>query len=72
MDNKMNEVSPEKIKTNLEEIYKNIQTHQTEKTNPELVIVTKNQSVETLQGVLPYLKNPIFGENRVNEALDNR
>ncbi|UCE13285.1 MAG: YggS family pyridoxal phosphate-dependent enzyme [Candidatus Heimdallarchaeota archaeon] len=36
---------------------------------PQLVIVTKNQSVELISKLLSRLERPIIGENRVQEAL---
>ncbi|MFX0171970.1 MAG: YggS family pyridoxal phosphate-dependent enzyme [Candidatus Hodarchaeota archaeon] len=36
---------------------------------PQLIIVTKSQPVELVSELITRLKKPIFGENRVNEAL---
>lgn len=36
---------------------------------PKLVIVTKNQPIELVAELIRRLKQPIFGENRVQEAL---
>ncbi|MFX0051506.1 MAG: YggS family pyridoxal phosphate-dependent enzyme [Candidatus Hodarchaeota archaeon] len=36
---------------------------------PRLIVVTKNQPVELVSELITRLKQPIFGENRVNEAL---
>ena len=36
---------------------------------PKLCVVTKRQSSETVKSFITRVKNPILGENRVNEAL---
>jgi pyridoxal phosphate enzyme (YggS family) len=36
---------------------------------PQIVIVTKNQPVELILKLLKKIKSPIYGENRVSEAL---
>ena len=47
-----------------------ISKYKTDGQKPELVLVTKNRSVELIMSVLNEIKNPILGENRVAEALD--
>ena len=36
---------------------------------PKLILVTKNQPVELIMNLVDVLNHPIFGENRVSEAL---
>ena len=37
---------------------------------PEMVLVTKNRSIELIMSILNEIENPILGENRVKEALE--
>ena len=53
--------------------YQNIQSllpqYAREDQQPKLILVTKNQPVELVMKLANAIENPIFGENRVQEAL---
>ncbi|MHA1974166.1 MAG: YggS family pyridoxal phosphate-dependent enzyme [Candidatus Hodarchaeales archaeon] len=65
--NSLNEI--QNIMLRLELVRENIDKYALEGIEPQLVIVTKNQSIEVISELQKLLTKPIFGENRVDEAL---
>ncbi|MHA1226138.1 MAG: YggS family pyridoxal phosphate-dependent enzyme [Candidatus Hodarchaeales archaeon] len=59
----------QKILSRLQLVKENIERYALEDIEPRLVIVTKNQSIEKISKLEKKLDSPIFGENRVDEAL---
>jgi pyridoxal phosphate enzyme (YggS family) len=62
-------VDVQRIITRYQNLLSQVSQYTKDGKHPEIVIVTKNRPASIITELLKYIKSPIFGENRVLEAL---